>query len=211
MTYPILAHVSAASYSIPASIGIWRFRRLEKPMKLLAILAVLACIQLGVEFLVAKWIHNNSAETDYYEFVEFWFLWAVYFVFLPKKGYRLLLILLGTLFAATWIIRISCSPDTIGMGSSVNIASRIVLVAVSLVALYSLVTTGTSRLVEVPVFWVAMGVILYSAGTVMVVGFGPRLLKLGMPYFEMAWRINWLLTIAANLLYAKGLLCRVRQ
>jgi hypothetical protein len=57
-------------------------------------------------------------------------------------------------------------------------------------------------------FWVAMAVALYSAGTLILLGLSNDLLKLGVPYFKAGWVFNWSLLIIANLFYAKAMLCK---
>jgi hypothetical protein len=56
-----------------------------------------------------------------------------------------------------------------------------------------------------------MSVILYSTATLIMVSLSHQLLELGMPYFTAAWNINWTFIIVANLLYAKGLLCKSQR
>jgi hypothetical protein len=76
------------------------------------------------------------------------------------------------------------------------------------VTLHAAVKDEKSHLLERPVFWVAMGVLLYASGTLLVLGLSNHLLQLGKPYFDVAWHINWSLLIIANLLYTKGMLCK---
>jgi ABC-type transport system involved in multi-copper enzyme maturation permease subunit len=97
-------------------------------------------------------------------------------------------------------------PDHINSGMAM--ISRTFLIVMALVTLQSAIKDEKLHLLERPVFWVVMGVVLYSAGTLLVVGLSNQLLELGVPYFVVAWHINWSLLIIANLLYTKGMLCK---
>ena len=98
------------------------------------------------------------------------------------------------------------NPNHIDSGMAM--ISRTFVIAVSLITLQATLKDERSRLVERPVFWVAMGAILYSSGTLLVVGLSNQLLQLGKTYFDVAWHINWTLLIIANLFYTKGILCK---
>jgi hypothetical protein len=55
---------------------------------------------------------------------------------------------------------------------------------------------------------VGTAVLLYSSGTLLLLGWSNQLAKSGMDTFITAWQINWVLLIMANLFYMKGLLCK---
>jgi len=80
----------------------------------------------------------------------------------------------------------------------------------SIVTLNALLKTAARKLTHEPVFWVLTGTLLYFSGTFAVMGLSNELMKLGRWYFDFAWHINWGLTIIANMLYAKGVLCKAQ-
>jgi hypothetical protein len=97
-------------------------------------------------------------------------------------------------------------PDHID--SAMAIVSRILLIVMSLVTLQAAMRDEQSHLTARPIFWVVIGVILYSSGTMLVFGLSNQLLKLGETYFIVAWHVNWSLLIIANLAYTRGMLCK---
>ena len=89
-----------------------------------------------------------------------------------------------------------------------QLVDRILLIVMSIITLQAVIKDEASSLFERPVFWAAISVILYSAGTLMAVGLGNQLMALGRSYFDVAWDINWTFIIIANILYARGMLCK---
>jgi hypothetical protein len=207
MAIPLFGEICAASNIIPAGVGVVRFKRLSKPMRFLAVLTVLACVQMVASALAGLWKHTNIFLDDYYALVEFCILWTVYFFSIRRRNSRLLLVVLGVMYLAAWLIKVPFYDGPIPIGGSMAVIDRIVLIVLSLVVAQEVLSGEATQILEKPVFWVVMGVVLYATGTIMVFGFSDRLLKSGLPYFEMAWRINWTLLIAANLFYTKALMC----
>jgi hypothetical protein len=91
------------------------------------------------------------------------------------------------------------------------VISRIFLVVMCVITLIGVPRSRGGRLTSQPVFWVLTGTVLYSSGSFVVFGLSNVLLREGLAYFHIAWHINWLLLIAANLLYTKGLLCKSQE
>lgn len=208
MAYPSFSNISAATYAIPAGVGIWRFRKLNKPMKVLVFLTVIACLELGVEFSVAYWKHYNNFVSTYYEFVEFCLLCSIFFMFIDRRGSRVALIALASVYVVIWVIKIPTFYNPAIVAGDVEVLSRIFLVTLSLITLQSILDLGTARLIDTPVFWVVAGVVLYSAGTLLVMGLSTQLMKFGRAYFLAAWDINWALNIVTNLFYTKAFSCK---
>jgi hypothetical protein len=75
--------------------------------------------------------------------------------------------------------------------------------------LQSLLADSSVRLVEKSLFWVVSAVLLYSAGSMVVIGLSDRLLRANYWLLYVAYHVNWALEISANLLYSKALLCKL--
>jgi hypothetical protein len=208
MSLPLFGFVTISTNLIPAGTGIARYKRLTKPMQILAILSVYACAELAVEIAAAKYLKNNSFLDDYSTLVEFSLLWGVYFFGNKSQKIKWFLVGFGVFFLIAWVAGVTMFNSPQPYGGRLAVPSRIVLIALSLIVLQEVFKNQSLQIIEQSVFWVALGVLLYSAGTIMVFGFATRLLKLGVPYFEMAWRVNWVLIISANLFYTKALLCK---
>jgi len=208
MTFPLFGFVTISTNLIPAGTGIARYKHLTKPMRILTILSILACAELLIEIWAAIYLKNNLFLDDYYTLMEFSMLWGVYFYANKSPKTKWLLVGIGALFVIAWVVGVTMFNSPQPYGGRLAVPSRIVLIALSLIVLQEVFKNQSAEIMEQSVFWVAVGVLLYSAGTIMIFGFSTSLLKLGVPYFEMAWRVNWVLIISANLFYTKALLCK---
>ena len=208
MAIPVYGQIHAVSFLIPAAAGIKRFSKLSRAMRLLTVLCVLACIDIAVQLLVAWGGMRNYFLSDYYRVIEVSLLCVVFYLSTASKGTRIVLRVLGILFVVIWVLDMVFFRDPDHINSGMAMISRTFLIVMALVTLQSAIKDEKSHLLERPVFWVVMGVVLYSSGTLLVVGLSNQLLDLGVPYFVVAWHINWSLLIIANLLYTKGMLCK---
>jgi hypothetical protein len=208
MAIPVFGQIHAVSFLVPAATGIIRFSKLCRAMRVLTILCVFACIDIAAQLLVGLWGMKNYFVSDYYRAVEVSLLCVVFLFSVGSKGTRIILGVLGVLFMVIWMVDMIYfyHPDHINSGMAM--ASRAFLILMSLVTLQTAIKDEKSHLMQRPVFWVVMGVAVYSSGTLLLLGLSNHLLKLGQPYFVVAWHINWSLLIIANLLYTKGMLCK---
>ncbi len=208
MAIPIFGQIHLASFLIPASAGVTKFRTLNKAMRILAVLCLFACLDVILQVLLSMRNVKNYFISDYYRVIETSFLCAVFYYSVAPKGVRDVLRGLGIIFAVIWGADVIWFNSHDQISSGMAMISRAFVLAMSLIALQATLRDERSNLVERPIFWVAMGAILYSSGTLLLVGLSNQLLALGQSYFVAAWHINWTLLIIANLFYTKGMLCK---
>jgi hypothetical protein len=211
MAIPLFGEISAATNIIPAGAGIIRFKRLSKSMRFLAILSILACLQIVASYLAALWRQNNLFLDDYYAFIEFIMVWSVYYFSTERRNSKLVLTAFGVVFLVTWLFKVPLYDGPVPIGGTMAVIDRILLIVISLVAAQEVLRGEATHILEKPIFWVVMGILMYATGTIMIFGFSDVLLKSGLAYFNMAWHINWALSIAANLFYTKALMCNLPQ
>jgi hypothetical protein len=209
--YPVFGQICVATFLVPAAVGIIRFRNLGKATRILAILSFAACLQIvGGE--IASWItKSNYLVTDIYRGVEAFLLCAFFYYCVEEDRRRRLLKGMGFVFAFVWIMDLIFLRTPGQINSNLAIVSRLFLIAMSSVALSTLLDDDSKDPIIKPVFWAAAGVVLYSAGTLVTLALSNYLLKLGMPYFEAGWRVNWTLLILSNLLYTKAMMCNYQM
>jgi hypothetical protein len=131
------------------------------------------------------------------------FYWSV-----PARSARTALLVTGSIFVVMWAADLIFFFDPQHINTLTQMVERIALIVMAIITLQVTMRDETTNLLERPIYWVAISVILYSAGSLMAVGLANQLMSLGYKYFEIAWDINWTLIIIANLLYMKGLLCK---
>jgi hypothetical protein len=211
MPIPIYGQIHAVSYLFPVTAGLARISRLNRAMRTLTVLSILACVNIALEYFLAVLLGNNLVLTHIYVVIECSLLCAVFYMSVPLATTRNTILMLGGSFVVFWIANIAFFFNPNEIDSTAQMVVRIVLIIMSAVTLQAVMRDESSSLVTRPVFWVAISVILYSAGTLIVVGLSNQLLALGIGYFDAAWDINWTFIIIANTCYAKGLLCKSQR
>jgi hypothetical protein len=208
---PILALAAIASFFIPSAVGIFRFRSLTTSVKLFAMFYFLTCAEELVElYLALNHIHNIFL-INYSFLIEPVFLSVVYFVWAKEKWLKQLIAIPGILYIMIWLANklYFGSPDEVN--NPMAMASRIVLISVSIFVLHSMMKDVDIVLFAEPLFWISTGWILYSTGVLLIYGLSADLLKAGVKYFTSAWYINWSLAIVSNLMFTKGLICKPKS
>lgn len=208
MKLPIMGQVAAWSTVVPAILGVWRYKRLDRPMKLFAVFSIVGVINVGLEFVIGRLGINNYFLSDLYFLLTVLFLGFFYHLSISTAGARRVLKVSSVLFVLIWMIEKLFFADPKKMSSDLAMITAIFLVAMSIVTFSALLKTSTSTLPQQPLFWVLTGTIVYYSGSFAVMGLSNELLKLGMDYFQIAWHVNWILIVASMLMYTKGFLCK---
>jgi hypothetical protein len=208
MAIPVFGQIHLASFLIPASVGVAKFATLNKAMRILAVMCLVACLDVALQvFLSMKYVKNYFI-SDYYRLIETSFLCAVFYFAVASRKVRNVLRGFGILFVVIWIVDMNWFNNPDHMNSGMAMISRVFVLGMSLITLQTTMKDERPHLVQRPVFWIALGAILYSTGTLLIVGLSNQLLQLGPTYFIVAWHVNWSLLIIVNLFYAKGMLCK---
>jgi hypothetical protein len=200
--------IAAWSTVVPAVLGVWRYKRLGRPMKLFAAFSIIGVINVGSEFVLARLGINNYFLIDLYSLLAVPVLGSIYYVSIATWGARWILMLSSILFVSVWIVQRLFFSDPNTMSSNLAMITALFLVAMSIVTFSAFLKTSTSALSNQPLFWILTGTIVYYSGSFAVMGLSNQLLKLGLVYFEIAWHINWILIVVSMLMYARGFLCK---
>ncbi len=90
------------------------------------------------------------------------------------------------------------------------VASQVYLIVISVFMIHTIVKRTDHAIADEPVFWVAIGNLIYSTGALFIAGLSNELMKMGTSYFITAWHINWSLAIISNVIYTKAFFCTTR-
>ena len=208
MSIPALGYIYLVASLVPVSVGLFRFRSIARPMKILTLLCVLSVVTAVTEFVMGQLKINNRFIANNYVPLEVLLITLIYFLSTRTSKYRKILVGSFILFVVVWITDKVFFDIPNQTNSEMALVSRLFLFYLSLLMISAASRDVTTRLSDKPIFWVAAGVILYSTGTFIGAGLGTRLLNLNVSFFVIAWHINWSLLIVANLLYTKALLCK---
>lgn len=210
MSIPLLGYVSFAVSFVPAVVGLFRYGKMSTPMRLLTALCALAVLNDVTSLILGRMKINNQLIANVYIPVELILIVSVYYFSTAAGRFKRVLLGSASLFVFVWLVDVTFFDPLTEMNSTMAAISRLFLIAQSFMMITVVNRDSAGQLSKRAVFWVASGVILYSTGTFIVASLGSRMLKIDVSLFVVAWHINWLLLIMANLLYTIGMLCECR-
>jgi len=203
-----MAYVAGGMSFLPAVMGLMRYRKLNRAMRLFTAFTLVGSLSVTVEFGLGMFKITNYFLADIYYLASVLLLALVYGWSVRPEAAQKVLKGCAVVYCFIWVIDEICFPDLDQVNSTLAMISSIFLVMMSMVALQALLKSARTSLTGEPVFWILTGTILYSTGSFLVFGLSNDLLKLGLAYFDIAWHINWILYIASMLMFTKGLLCK---
>jgi hypothetical protein len=191
-------------------VGVVRFRRLEIGTRILAVLCIVAPMQLTLSFVMSRLGIRNYEVLNNYRPFELLLIGAVLYGLSVHAVVRRIVAVGVTLFLALWIVDLNTLDDPTQINNRMAMLSRIIVIVMTLPALYFGQRATSGLFSQSPLFWVGTAALLYSSGSLFVVGFSNQLAAGSRETFISAWHINWSLLIMNNLFYMKGLLCKPR-
>ena len=211
MKIPALAYIASLTYLIPAIAGVWRFKKLERPMRFFSFFCVWSCLEAGAEFILSKYHINNYFLINTYFLIDFLLLSILNSYSTEDKRTKRIVLILAIIFAIIWVINKLVFAVPGQMDNEMAVMSGIFIIIISILIVLAVMKRTDRLLVDESIFWISMGYALYSAGVLLIFGLSNELLKLGMLYFAVAWHINWSLAIIANLMFTRSFFCRAKQ
>ncbi|HTR82652.1 MAG TPA: hypothetical protein VMM58_13565 [Bacteroidota bacterium] len=209
MNPPVMSLAAGSASLLPLSVGIVRYKKLSTAMKVFLLFCLLTCLEIVAEFILSYRGINNLFLGNSSFPVETAFIAAVYAFALEGKKVRGVIITLGGIFLFIWTVDKIFFDLPGSINEEMAILSRIFIIVLSVIALHTTARRTMLALTDEPLFWLTSGNLLYSAGIVLLLGLSNEIAAMGVSYFIAAWNINWSLDIIANVMFAKGFLCKV--
>jgi hypothetical protein len=192
-------------------VGVVRFRRLDFGTRMLAVLCIVAALQLTLSFVLSLLRIRNYEVLNNYRPFELLMIGAVLYILAGHAVVRRIVVVCVTLFLAFWIVDLNTLDDPTQINNRMAILSRFIVIAMTLPALYFGQRTTSGSFSQSPLFWVGTAALLYASGSLFVVGLSNQLAAGPRDTFISVWHINWSLLLMNNLFYMKGLLCKPRR
>ena len=205
---PFLFYVALGSFFVPMILGLVRYKSLEKGTRALVVLCVANCCQGTLSFVLSMMRIRNLELLNDYTPVELVLLVAVFYLLVESRTVQRILVACVALYVLIWTADKFTLDDPSQLNNRMAMLSRLIAIIISIAALYSGQKSLSGSFLRSSLFWVGTAVLLYSSGTLLLLGWSNQLAKSGTGTFITAWQINWVLLSMANLFYAKGLLCK---
>ena len=202
----IIAQFSAYIIILPSILALWRFRNGDREQRILSWLIFLSIIVEFTCLIVGSVFHqNNLIYVHIFTVAEFCFLAYIFKPniekVIPEKG--VLFIIIGfTLFA---ILNSLFIESTQKYNAFARAIEGVLVIFFILVYFYTILKSLHIKSLEsAPLFWIAVGTLLYFSGGLFIFIFSNYVLPFGSTSL-LIWAIHAFLSIVLNLFYTLAL------
>ena len=189
-------------------VGGFRYRSLPQPLRLLEYLLVFAFIMTIIEWILASQSINTLWAAHISTIVEFVIVLIIFSFWMRHDLSRLVSFgcLIG--FIIFWIIsKLLFEPFSQFDGWTAAV-SKIIQITFSSILFVEVIKDSDLDWSKDPRFWVAAGIIIYSAGSLFLFALFNKMLLISPDRLKFVWSLNWIFSIISNLLFARAFLCK---
>jgi hypothetical protein len=189
-------------------VGGFRYRSLPQPLRLLEYLLIFAFVMTIIEWNLASQSINTLWAAHISTIVELVIVLIIFSFW--TKHYLNRLVLFGCLtgFIIFWIIsKLLFEPFSQFDGWTAAV-SKIIQIIFSSILFVEVIKDSDIDWTKDPRFWVAAGIIIYSAGSLFLFALFNKMLLISPDRLKFVWSLNWIFSIIANLLFARAFLCK---
>jgi hypothetical protein len=208
MKIPIFAHIAAGTYLIPAFVGVRYWKNQNKYMKIFTVFFVYSIVSIIAEFIFGRMGISNQILSNIFRLIQLECVLFLYSGWTQQMHLKDGLKIAGLLYLVFWSLDVSFLPFPKEFREHIATAANSIMLVASVIILGHLVKISEKSITQYSVFWIAIGIILYSAGTIVVLTMSNTILSMGKDYFDLLWHINWGFTIIANVIFARSFLCK---
>jgi len=208
MKVPILFYIFLLIEILTALVGGFRYRSLPRPLRILEWLIIVSIFEVIAQFTLGYVKIHNAWTMHFITLIEIVFVFLMYSLWIKQTQSRLMLLFCLSAFIVLWIIsKFTFEPLSLLDGWTATIA-MILQIIFSTLLLVDVVKESDIIWTDDPRFWIATGIIIYSAGSLFWFAFFNKMLQISPERLKQVFYLNWILSIISNLLYARGFLCK---
>ncbi|MFA5832017.1 MAG: hypothetical protein WDA22_00940 [Bacteroidota bacterium] len=209
MKIPIFAHIASAFYLLPAVVGLIRWKNQNRYLKIFTIFCIYSVFHIIAEFILGRFGISNQELSNIYRLVQLECIFWLYYHWSQRPVVKQSLKVFAMLYLLFWITDFALHPFPHEFQESIATVANFLMLASSLIIIEHLFRTTHESMYSHSLFWIGTGIILYSAGTIVVLSMSNTILKMGIDYFILLWHINWGFTIIANLFFTRSFWCKI--
>ena len=204
----ILLYIAALSFIAPLTVGAINFKRLNREIRLLFFLMVIVAIvnittlylsQVKIEY---HWIHHIYTPIEYILLATIFSYWA------RQKVIKKILIISIPGLVAFSIYNSLFLQNLSELNSNAITLTQVLYSLITSYTLYVLMTEDYGRIYRNHVFWIASGLLIFSAGDLAYFAFYPMVRS---NLLVAIWAIHAIFNIVVHVFYLIGILCQARQ
>jgi hypothetical protein len=211
MKFPLISYIDFALQFLPLGAVLYRRPALKGDVLIFFIFIVVGTIAEILEYSTAIRGINNLVIAHLYVLTGSILLLVLYAEWQKRYRMKIFLWLLAVLFAIFWLYEKlllegfhSTTPYTLHVSS-------VIFIVLTAITLLKLIREGEVSLGRNMRFWISTGLLVYSAGNIVLFLLGDTLRMLSFKDMLTAWKIHWSLDIVSMLCYTGAFLCSSRK
>ena len=199
--------VSVFSQLLVVGAVVYSRRQLVAELKILAAYFILCLIIVTVQLFLAVYAINNLWTGQVFSPIQFAMLMYVFHTWNRHSIAGKLMLYSIPAFVAAWGIGILWFGSAANTFTYMDPISAAIFVLTSSYTLLTIDRVEGSPVVSMPSFWISSATIIYFGSTIVLSSLSASLLKASVSTMQLAWSMQAVINILANLLYAGGFLC----
>ena len=207
----IFPQISVLSQLLILAAVMYKRRSVLSEMRALAVYFVLCSMVTIIQVLLAMKGMNNLWTAQFFCPIQFALLMYVFYAWNRQSKAAALIGYSIPVFVVGWCLSAFLLSNP---AYTLTYADPISAAAFVLVSSYTLLTLDRhddSSVTDLPEFWVSSATIMYFGGTLVFSSLQTSILRASIQTMQLAWALQAVVNILANLLYAGGFLCLRRK
>lgn len=206
-----LGFFSSSSAAIPLMIALVLWRRLDRPMRILSGMFLVACLTEAVCWYLAYHSTSNLWLNHVWTAVEYTCIILAFAYWQKKSTIQRFLRFSIPVFFAILIMNKIFFESFNSLDSISRSISSVVIICVAAFTFQRIIIEPGESLLGDARFWISSAALIYHAGTLTLFTLGRGMMADNMANFEAIYTVHSVINILTNLLFAGGFLCRMRR
>ncbi len=188
-----------------AGCSVFRWKRSSRSQRVLTVLLLLTAFTEILETWLFLHKANNLWLSHIYTLMECVCFLVIFYLWKSRILHKRTMVFIGIGFTILWVISKFSFEPIFRDDTYTSASAKIIEISMAIWILFDVLKDTYSVMKNDERAWISSGIIIYSAGTLILFA-SLTVMPLGL--VKSLWIINWVLSIIATLLYARGIWCR---
>jgi hypothetical protein len=202
--FPLL---SAVSQLVVVAVVIYRRNRLGREMMGLGVYFLVTLVVTAIQAFLAFNRISNVWTIQVFTPIQFAMLMYVFYLWNRGSTAGAIILYAIFIFVVVWLISVVVLGSLADLFAYSDPISGAVLIFTSSYTLMKVERTEDKSVFSIPAFWVSSATVVYFGSTLVFSSLSSALWRAPMTTMQLAWSLQAVMNIVANLLYAGGFLC----
>lgn len=203
----IFPFLSVFSQLVVVGAVIYSRKQLFGELRVLAAYFVVCLIVVTVQLFLAIYAINNLWASQVFSPIQFVMLMYVFYFWNRQSKAGKIMLYSIPAFVAGWCLGTIWLGGMAGIYTYMDPISAAIFVLTSSYTLLTIERVEGSSVLALPPFWISSATVIYFGSTIVLSSLNASLLKTSVSTMQLAWSMQAVINILANLLYAGGFLC----